>query len=102
MKLKPGYIFQKNKTGGTIFDPESSRLITFNATAFYLVSLLKKHTTKKVLTLVYAERYHLLYAEALRDVEGVMTKLISLRMVESATPAPTSQIKVATGRRKKI
>lgn len=81
MKVKKGFITQKLDKKTVLFDGEKSILYTFNETASYLFSLLKRGKNKKELIAALLKKYEVTEKKARKDVEELLNDLRKKKIV---------------------
>ncbi len=80
-KINKGFIVQKIGKKMTIFDPEESVMYTFNETAAFIFSRIKKSVSKDEIVEKLIEKYEVDAEIAKKDVEEVIEDLVRKRVL---------------------
>lgn len=81
-KLRKGFIFQEVAEGIVIFDAEESKLYTFNETASFIFTGIKKGNTEEALIKKLVAEYQIKEEQAIEEVKSFLKHLNKLRIIE--------------------
>lgn len=80
-KINKGFIIQKLDGKTVIFDGEKSLLLTFNETASYIFSLIKKGKEGEEITALLVRKYGIKEKKAKKDVRELISQLQKMKII---------------------